>query len=375
VSILSWRRGVLWSLLIPLASVVLALVTTGVLLVASGTDPISAFHSMYSAAFGSSFAISTTIVKSMPRLLAALGIALALRGRLWNIGAEGQIYLGAIGAAGVSLFAEDIPLRGGTALALVCAAAAGAVWGAIPGALRAFRGISEVITSLMLVYVGIQLANYLVEGPWLMADSTFPATEPVPPSIRLPIIWSGTLLNAGIIVCALAVVVVWFLVSRTRFGLGLRALGGNERAARVAGISVASTTVVVMAAAGALAGLAGGIEVLGARGQLIEGFSPGYGFEAIAIALLGRLHPVGIVAASLLFGALDAGGAGLQTAAEGVSASIVPITEGLAVVYVLIGLGILELLSRRRRARAALADVAAAGRERERALDRPAVGS
>ncbi len=348
-------RGLLWSLLIPLVSIALALVTVGVLLLASGTDPLEAFHSMYSAALGSSFALSTTIVKTVPRLLAALGIALALRAGLWNIGAEGQIYVGAIAGAGIALFGPDLPLRGGIVVSLLAATLAGAVWGAIPGLLRAFRGISEVITSLMLVYVGIQLTNYLVEGPWLIKGSTFPASEPVPSDLRLPLVWSGTLLNAGVFVALGAVVVVWLLTTRTAFGLRLRALGGNERAAHVAGVSVPRTIIVAMAASGALAGLAGGVEVLGTRGQLIEGFSPGYGFDAIAIALLGRLHPVGVVAAALLFGALDAGGAGLQVTAQGVSAAIVPITSGLAVVYVLVGLGILELVSRRRRARAALA--------------------
>jgi len=354
VSAFRARSGIVWSLLVPLVSVALALATAGLLLVASGTDPITAFHSMWSAALGSSFAIGTTIVKTMPRLLPALGIGLALRAGLWNIGAEGQIYVGAIAATGVALFGPQLPFRGTTALALLAGGLAGAAWGAIPGVLRAARGISEVITSLMLVYVAVQLANYLVEGPWLVPNTTFPATEPVPPDSRLPIVWTGTLVHAGVVVSVLAVLAVWFVVARTSFGLRLAAVGGNDRAARVAGISVAATTIVAMAASGALAGLAGGVEVLGSRGQLIEGFSPGYGFEAIAIALLGRLNPLGIVAASLLFGALDAGGAGLQTAAQGVSSSIVPVTEGLAVVYVLVGLGVVELLSRRRRAKAAL---------------------
>jgi general nucleoside transport system permease protein len=158
--------------------------------------------------------------------------------------------------------------------------------------------------------------------------------------------------------------VVAFVLARTTFGLRLRAVGGNAQAARTAGISVGWITVTAMAVSGALAGLAGGIEVLGARGRLIEGFSPGYGFEAIAIALLGRLSPAGILAAALLFGALDAGGAGLQTAAAGVSAAIVPIAEGLAVVYVLVGLGTVERLARRRRAREMLEAAHGVGEDR-----------
>jgi simple sugar transport system permease protein len=348
------RQAPLVAVGVPVLSVLLALVLVGLLLAANGSDPIAAYRSMVSAAFGSTFALSTTIMKTLPRLLPALGIALALRAGLWNVGAEGQIYVGALAATGVALFGPVLAFPLGAGLALIAGAAAGAAWGAIPGALRAGRGISEVITSLMLVYVAIHLTNYLVEGPWLVSGSTFPATNVVPTEFRLPIIWSGTLLNAGALVVVGVLVVVAFVLARTVFGLRLRAVGGNDRAARIAGLSVGSITITAMAASGALAGLAGGIEVLGTRGRLIEGFSPGYGFEAIAIALLGRLNPIGIVGAALLFGALDAGGAGLQTTAAGVSSAIVPITEGLAVVFVLIGLGVVEMLARRRQARAML---------------------
>jgi general nucleoside transport system permease protein len=348
------RTGPAVAIALPVMSVLLALATVGVLLAASGSDPVDAYRSMFSAAFGSTFALGTTIVKMVPRLLPALGIALALRAGLWNVGAEGQLYVGAIAAAGVALHGPALAFPFGAALALVAAAAAGAAWGAIPGLLRAARGISEVITSLMLVYVAISLANYLVEGPWLVTGSTFPATDVVGSGFRLPIVWPGTLLNAGVLVTAGVFVLVAFVLARTVFGLQLRAIGGNARASLVAGLPVARVTVLAIAVAGALAGLAGGIEVLGARGRLIEGFSPGYGFEAIAIALLGRLNPAGILAAAFLFGALDAGGTGLQTAAQGASAAIVPITEGLAVIYVLIGLGLAEAHGRRTRARSAL---------------------
>jgi ABC-type uncharacterized transport system permease subunit len=231
---------------------------------------------------------------------------------------------------------------------------AGAAWSAIPGALRAYRGINEVITTLMLVYVGVQLTNYLIEGPWLVPNSTWPATAMVPRAFRLPVIWPGTLVNAGILVAILAVLVLGVVIGRTTFGLWLRAIGGNERASEVIGLPVRPLVVAALAASGAFAGLAGGIEVLGIRGRLLEGFSPGYGFEAIAIALLGRLNPLGIAAASLLFGALDAGAAGLQVASAGISSAIAPVIEALAVGYLLAGLGFAEIIAQRRGARSAL---------------------
>lgn len=339
---------------ISVAAIVLAFATASVLLLAGGVNPIVAYVGMAKAAFGSLFAISVTVNKSLPRLLPALGIALSLRAGLWNIGAEGQLYIGAVACAAVALFVPPPAFPFGVLLALAAAAAAGAVWAAIPGVLRAFRGVSEVITSLMLVYVGIQVANYLIEGPWLVPHSTFPATRMFGSAFRLPILMSGTLLNAGVIVALVAAYAFHFITSRTMFGLWLRAVGGNERASRVIGLPVPWITVAAMAAGGAFAGLGGAVEILGVRGRLLESFSPGYGFQAIAIALLGRLTPTGIVASALVFGALEAGGAGLQVTSVGMSSSVAAIIEGLAVIYLLAGLGLVDAVQRRRAAKAEL---------------------
>jgi simple sugar transport system permease protein len=190
----------------------------------------------------------------------------------------------------------------------------------------------------MMVYVAVQLTNYLIEGPWLVPNSTWPATPLIPFAFKLPLIWPGTLVNGGAILAIVGVAILAFVVNRTTFGLWLRAIGGNERASEVIGVPLRPMIVAALAASGAFAGLAGGIEVLGVRGRLLEGFSPGYGFEAIAIALLGRLSPLGILGASLLFGALDAGAAGLQVASVGISSAIAPVIEGLAVGYLLAAL-------------------------------------
>jgi ABC-type uncharacterized transport system permease subunit len=289
---------------------------------------------MASTAVGSTFAVGTTLTKAVPRLLPALGVALALRAGLWNIGAEGQIYLGAAAAAAVALFGPQLPFPLGTALALIAA--------------------MIVITTLMMVYVAVQLTNYLIEGPWLVPNSTWPATPLIPFAFKLPLIWPGTLVNGGAILAIVGVAALAVVVNRTTFGLWLRAIGGNERASEVIGVPIRPMIVAALAASGAFAGLAGGLEVLGVRGRLLEGFSPGYGFEAIAIALLGRLNPLGILAASLLFGALDAGAAGLQVASVGISSAIAPVIEGLAVGYLLAALGFAEIISRRQEARSAL---------------------
>jgi simple sugar transport system permease protein len=342
------------SVLISILAVLLAFATAALILSAAGQNPLVSFAGMASTAFGSSFAIGTTLTKSIPRLLPALGIALALRAGLWNIGAEGQIYVGAAAATGLALFGPSLPFPIGTALALIVAMFAGAFWAAIPGVLRAYRGINEVITTLMMVYVGIQFSNYLIEGPWLVPHSTWPSTALVPIIYKLPIIWPGTLVNAGIVVALVAIIILDVVIRRTTFGLWIRAVGGNERASGVIGLPTRPLIVAALAASGAFAGVAGAVEVLGIRGRLLEGFSPGYGFEAIAIALLGRLNPLGVAAASLLFGSLDAGAAGLQVASAGISSAIAPVIEALAVAYLLAGLGLAEIISLRQEARSVL---------------------
>lgn len=354
------RRRIAEGLLVPLISVLLALATVAIILLIVGANPLTAYASMINAAFGSPYAVSATIIKAMPRLLAALGIAIAIRANLWNIGAEGQIYIGGTAAAGMVLALPALPQPLVPIVAIVAGGLAGAAWGAIPGFLRAHRGINEVITSLMLVYVGIQVTQYLLEGPWAVPMSTFPATAPFEAHAKLPVLIPGTVLNAGIFVVLVGVALSWFLVDRTRFGLELRSLGGNEIASGFLGIKVKFMIIATMAVSGAFAGVAGAVETIGIRGRLIEGFSPGFGFEAIAIALLGRLHPAGIVAAALLFGALDAGGAGLQTSARGVSSAIVMVAAGLSVGYVLVGMGYMDKRAKRRAARRALVNAAAA---------------
>jgi simple sugar transport system permease protein len=353
LAFLTRSRGLVAAILFPVVAVILALVTTGILLLIVGSDPVAAYRSMFNAAFGSSFAIGNTLVKTVPRLLPALGIAIALRAGLWNIGAEGQLYIGAIAATAITIWFPDLGAAG-IVLALLAAAFAGGLWGAVPGVLRATRGVNEVITSLMLVYVAILLAGYLVGGPWSVPNSSFPGSEPVSSGERLPVIWDKTLLNAGFLIALGALAATWLLVSRTSLGLRLRALGGNVKSAALAGINVKRSIVVAMLISGAYAGLAGGIEIIGVRGRLIDGFSPGYGFEAIAIALLGGLNPLGIFLGALLFGALDAGSAGLETAAPGTPSSIVQVSESLTVIYLLIALGAREMWTRRQSARAAL---------------------
>lgn len=346
-------RGLI-PLVISVASILAALGLSAIAIAATGENPGVAYRGMYDAAFGSEFELTVTLNKMVPRLLPALGIAFALRGGLWNIGAEGQIYIGAIAASLVALYGPSVPPVFALTLALMAGFGAAAMWGAIPGVLRAFRGINEVITSLMLVYIAINFNNYLVEGPLQPEGATFAQSGLFPGDYRLPVIWEGTVLHAGIVLGLVCAALIWIIIWRTTVGFELRTLGSNPQAARYAGMPVRRVIVMAMAVSGGLAGLAGASEVLGSRGRLAEGLSSGFGFEAIAVALLGANHPLLILPAAFLFGALDAGAAGLRTSVQ-IPAAIIPMTEGLAVLFVLIGIAIYRKALERGQAQAAAA--------------------
>lgn len=322
-----------------MTAVVLSFGIIAIVMLFLGIDPLQAYAGMYRAAFGSPYQLSVTITKTLPRLMAALGIAYALRGGLWNIGAEGQIYMGAIAASLVALYMPSLSKPVNITLAITAGVLAGGLWGAIPGLLKAYRGINEIITTLLSVYVAIEFNNYLTQVALMPLNATFPASALFGKEWRLPVIWPGTILHAGSLLALAAVVLTALVLRRTTMGFTLKTLGENPRVAEYVGMPVKRTIVSTMFISGALAGFAGAIEALGTRGRLIAGLSNGYGFEAIAVALLGANSPWGIVPASLLFGSLDAGATGLRTAVK-IPAAIVPISEGLAVIFVLAGLAI-----------------------------------
>lgn len=303
-----------------LAAVALALLLGAVLLLGLGVDPLAAYAAIFSSSmFGGAFALSDTAVKATPLLLCGLGCALAFRARLWNVGAEGQLLLGAWASVGVAM----LPLPSWLLLPSMALASvlAGGAWAGLSGFLRARLGVSEIISSLMLVYVAQQLIKYFVFGPW--SEGGFPLTPLLPEAARLPRLsdWSasvpafaGLTVHAGFVVGLLCCAALLVLLTRTAVGFELRLLGDNPEAARTIGLHVERGMFVAMAASGALAGLAGLCEVAGVVFRLQDRFSPGYGFVAIAVAWLGRLHPVGVLLAAWLFGALLVGAKELQPA-------------------------------------------------------------
>jgi general nucleoside transport system permease protein len=307
----------------PLLLITLALLIGALLLALTGANPWYVYQRMATTAFGSAYGWSDTTIKATPLILAGLGVAFAFRMRLWNIGAEGQLFLGAFMATGVAL--HWLPAETPKPLMLTAMALAGfiggALWGLIPGLLKAKLNVNEIITSLMLNYVAIFWNNYFVYGPW--SERGFGLTPQYPKTAWLPRLTDfaatfpflrGLTAHLGIFLGIFLALLFWFLWRYTKWGFALTVIGDNPRAARYAGISLAANIIAVMAVSGGLAGLAGMSEVAGVVHRLQERFSPGYGFTAIIIAWLAKLNPLAIILVAYLFGGLLVGGDEIQPA-------------------------------------------------------------
>lgn len=321
------------SLIAASAGSALALLLLALLLAAGGYDVEMALGALWRGSVGSSYAFfSATLVRATPLMLAGLAVALAFRAGVWNIGAEGQLLAGATAAIGAVALPGPGPLR--VALALMAALLAGAVWAA-PAALLRRRGVLEVISTIMLNFIALDLVGYLVRGPLQEPTHAYPQSVTIPLAARLPRI-AGTRLHLGVAIALVAAALLWVVMRRSAWGFRVRAIGANPRAAASAGlIDVQRTAMGAFLVSGALAGLAGGIEVTGVTYALYEGLSPGYGYTAIAVALLARLDPLLVAPSAILFGGLEAGATAMQRDA-GVPASLVTVVEGALVLLVLL---------------------------------------
>lgn len=312
-----------------------ALAVGAVLMLVAGANPIVGYGAMLDGAFGSVNNLAEVLVKAIPLLLAGLGIAVAFRAGYWNIGAEGQLLMGATAAAWVGLLAEGWSPAGTLLLVLLAGFAVGALWGLIPGVLRARFGASEIIVTIMFNYIAFLGVNYLVTaGPIAETGRFLPQTDPIAWSATLPVILEPTRLHAGLFIAMAAVgAMYWFLV-RSTWGYRVRVVGANPEAARYGGVSVGKTWVLVSVLAGGLAGLAGMAEVSGTHHRLYDDVSAGMGFTAIVIALLGHLHPVGVAVAAVLFAALHVGAHAMQRV-TGVPVTLVYVIQALVVLFFL----------------------------------------
>jgi len=340
-------------------AVVLALAVGALFILVSNQNPFDAYRALFDGAFGGRRQIAETLVAATPMILGGLAFAIAARASMFNIGIEGQLVIGSLfgGLVGAANF--DLPKPVYITLCLVVGGLAGGIWGAIPGVMKARSGASEVITTIMLNYLAFRISTYFVTsaGTWLSwVDPQQKATKKISPNARLPIILDRTRLHGGIILAIVLALLFWYILFRTTFGYKIRTVGLSRGAAEYAGIAWGSTITKAMFLSGALGGLAGVIESTGLLGRHFD-TRAGYGFTAIAVGLVGRNHPFGVIFAGLLFGILRSGSNAMQSQA-GTSKELVLILQAL-VIFAVSALAALEYI-RARRARTAAAGPTAA---------------
>lgn len=333
------HRPLVLVVLAPVVAIVAALLISGALIALDGANVLDAYRQILLGAFGTRLGITETLTRATPLTLTGLAAAVAFRARLWNIGAEGQFYIGAITVAAVAstLFAGWPPY-----LLIPASLTAGAIGGMLmlllPLGLRLRFGVDEVVTSLLLNFVAILFVSMLIEGP-LKDPLAFgwPQSVPVPADAMLPKLVDRTRLHIGLVISIVAAIIIWLVQSRTVFGLQSRAAGLSPPAAIFAGVPLARTLVVVACISGGLAGLAGAIEVMGVKGYVTTDLSPGYGYSGIIVAMLANLHPLGVIAAAL-FTAIMFVGSDSMSRALGVPSYIADVTVALSLLTMLVSI-------------------------------------
>ncbi len=320
------------SVILSVTAVLLALLIGAGILVLSGASPVAAYTALIHGAFGDAQAWQRTLEKATPLVFSGLAVAFAFKAGLFNIGAQGQLLVGAIIAAAVGFGVEGLPAWIHAPLALLAGAAAGAALAAVAGALKVYTGAHEVITTIMLNYIAINLTDYLADGPWkdTSPGNIVARTPHILDTAALPT-WGPV--PSGFILAVLLAAVIYWLLWKTTFGFEIRTVGQNRHAARYAGMRVARTVILTMVISGLFAGLGGAVETQGVVGRYQPGFNVGLGFEGITIALLAKTHPFGVIPAALLVGAMKAGSSQMQFVAD-VPKEIIDVIQALILFFI-----------------------------------------
>lgn len=334
------------NLLIPVISIILGLIVGAIVMLVSGFNPIDGYIALINGIFGSPYKIGETVRQIIPYVFAGLAVAFAFRTGLFNIGVEGQLIMGWFAAAYVG-FAVDLPAVIHVPLAILAAAAAGAIWAFIPGLLKAKLQVHEVIVTIMMNYIALRLVNVFINGVSDGADRTPKILESA--SLRsdlLANLTNSSRMHWGFIVAALAVIIMWVLLEKTKTGFELKSVGFNKHSAQYAGMSVSKNIILAMVISGAFAGTAGAMEALGTYGNMPKlTDATGIGFDGIAVALLGANNPIGVFFAAILFGALKFGGNNMWSEAH-IPVEIVSIVISLIIFFVASGYIIRVVLER-----------------------------
>ena len=321
--------------LTPIMALILTMLTSMVVFTLMGVDPIEALRNFFIVPINNSYGASELFVKGTPLILCAIGLSVGFRANVWNIGAEGQLTLGAIFGGGLFVYLHDVDSIFLLPGMIILGAIGGALWAAIPALLKTRFNANEILTSLMLVYVATLLLSVLIHGPWRDPDGfNFPESRLFSPSATMPLIMDGTRLHFGTILALLAVLGTWLMLAKTLIGFQIKVIGAAPKAGGYAGFSQKKIIWFSLLFGGAMAGIAGVSEISGPIGQLLPSISPGYGFTAIIVAFLGRLHPVGIVFAGLLMALTYLGGETAQINL-GLPVAVTGVFQGMILFYLL----------------------------------------
>lgn len=313
-------------------AIIIALIVGALVLWATGHSPIDAYMQLFVGAFGDSYGLGQTLTQATPIIFSSLAFLFAFKCGLFNIGAEGQLLIGGMAAALVGISLTNLPVYVHLPLALLAGAAGGALWGFIPAVLKAKLDAHEVITTMMLSYVALYVNSYLVNYPFKAPPGYVAQTPFIAPAAELPRILPPTQLSGSIIVALIMVGITAFILKRTTVGYEVRAIGLNADAARSGGINIKKGMILALVISGTIAGLGGAGEILGVERRYIDGFSPGYGWDGLAVALIGGLNPFGVVLASILVGALRSGGM-VMNRVTGVPFDVIYLIQSLVVLF------------------------------------------
>lgn len=335
-------------ILIPVLSVLLALLVGSIFILIAGESPLEAYRVLIRESLFGTTNLARTLERATPLIFTGLAMAFAFRCGLFNIGAEGQLYVGAFAAAWVGFTFTGLPKVIHLPMAIGAGMMVGAFWAAIPGFLKARLGVHEVINTIMMNFIAYYLTDYLVLGPF-HGPRWSPETARIVDTAALTRFLPPTRLSSAILIAIVAVALTTFILWRTRLGYEIRAVGLSPKAAEYGGISIGKNMVLAMAISGAMAGLAGVEQILAVHGRFIQRFSPELGFMGIAVALLGRSHPVGVFFAGILFGALRTGGAAMDRMTD-VPRELIVIVQALIILFVAADLLIRNMLKKRREA-------------------------
>lgn len=326
------------------------------MIMALGANPIEGYRALLVGAFGGADQLADTAIRGMPLLLVGIGICIAFRAKVINIGGEGQIIAGALVCTMVALLVPGLPKVLLIPLLMLAGIVGGGFWGAIPGGLKAYLGVNEILSTIMLNIVAVQIMNYLLRAPLMdpleiERGTRIPQTERLSDNADLPILVPGTRLHLGVIIAVIAAVIAWFFLWRTTLGFKVRAVGHNPDAARYSGMPVERMTLLALTYSGAMCGLAGAVLVLGSQSHRLitdgsaAGFTGSAGFNGIVVALFGNLHPLWTIPSSFLFGGLLVGANAMQRAIQ-IPSALVLALNGLIVLFVVSSTSIRERLQR-----------------------------